>query len=186
MQPSFLSFLYWILIFFAYKKLPSTTCNIHDGRDFPYFPNTWNYSFVLIHIPYYYTPLSVYEHSINNFLPTKHPAVVFQIYSCQHSFRPKWQRQPTYNQFMVKHGDLLYLHHNFVCTLLNDLFGLQNRGGYQCTGPYSQRLLVAKSLRESSDPAIKPGFVWLSFPYFLLENDIKYTVKCLNFVGTHD
>lgn len=95
--------------------------------------------------------------------------------------------------FMVKFGDL-FLHHNFVCTLLNDLFGLQTRGGCQCAGPYSQRLLgisnkdakrITKALKESSDPMIKPGFVRLSFPYFLLETDVKYIVKCLDFVGTH-
>ncbi len=34
-----------------------------------------------------------------------------------------------------------YLHHNFVCSLLNDLFGIQARGGCACAGPYAQRLL---------------------------------------------
>jgi selenocysteine lyase/cysteine desulfurase len=34
-----------------------------------------------------------------------------------------------------------YLHHNFVCALLNDLFGIQARGGCQCAGPYSMYLL---------------------------------------------
>ena len=35
----------------------------------------------------------------------------------------------------------LYLHHNFVCALLNDLYGVQARGGCACAGPYAQRLL---------------------------------------------
>ncbi|TYZ64561.1 hypothetical protein PybrP1_008628, partial [[Pythium] brassicae (nom. inval.)] len=34
-----------------------------------------------------------------------------------------------------------FLHHNFVCALLNDLFGVQSRGGCQCAGPYAARLL---------------------------------------------
>uniref|UniRef100_A0A7S4VQU2 tRNA(Ile)-lysidine/2-thiocytidine synthase N-terminal domain-containing protein n=1 Tax=Ditylum brightwellii TaxID=49249 RepID=A0A7S4VQU2_9STRA len=34
-----------------------------------------------------------------------------------------------------------FLHYNYVCALLNDLFGIQSRGGCQCSGPYSQRLL---------------------------------------------
>ncbi|TYZ68359.1 hypothetical protein PybrP1_005386 [[Pythium] brassicae (nom. inval.)] len=34
-----------------------------------------------------------------------------------------------------------FLHYNFVCALLNDLFGVQNRGGCQCAGPYAARLL---------------------------------------------
>ena len=34
-----------------------------------------------------------------------------------------------------------YLHHNFVVALLNDLFGIQTRGGCSCAGPYGHRLL---------------------------------------------
>jgi hypothetical protein len=34
-----------------------------------------------------------------------------------------------------------YLHYNYVVGLLNDLFGLQTRGGCACAGPYSQSLL---------------------------------------------
>ncbi|CAF3367893.1 unnamed protein product, partial [Rotaria socialis] len=29
-----------------------------------------------------------------------------------------------------------YLHHNFICVLLNDLFGIQVRSGCSCAGPY--------------------------------------------------
>ena len=34
----------------------------------------------------------------------------------------------------IRHGDR-YLHHNYVVTLLNDLFGIQARGGCSCAGP---------------------------------------------------
>ena len=34
-----------------------------------------------------------------------------------------------------------YLHHNFIVALLNDLFGIQCRGGCMCAGPYAQILL---------------------------------------------
>ncbi len=41
--------------------------------------------------------------------------------------------------FLVQHAESdLYLHHNFVCALLNDLFGIQSRGGCACAGPYAQ------------------------------------------------
>lgn len=44
--------------------------------------------------------------------------------------------------FLVAHpASGLYLHHNFVCALLNDLFGVQARGGCACAGPYAQDLL---------------------------------------------
>ena len=35
-----------------------------------------------------------------------------------------------------------YLHHHFVCVLLNDLFGIQVRSGCSCAGPY---VLVRRS-----------------------------------------
>src|ERR1035437_664034 len=40
----------------------------------------------------------------------------------------------------ICHGDF-WLHHNFVVSLLNDLFGIQARGGCSCAGPYGHRLL---------------------------------------------
>ena len=42
--------------------------------------------------------------------------------------------------FLIRHQDR-YLHHNFVVALLNDLFGIQARGGCSCAGPYGHRLL---------------------------------------------
>ncbi len=38
-------------------------------------------------------------------------------------------------------GGRRYLHHNYVVALLNDLFGIQSRGGCSCAGPYGHRLL---------------------------------------------
>lgn len=32
-----------------------------------------------------------------------------------------------------------YLHHHFVVTLLNDLYGIQARSGCSCAGPYGHR-----------------------------------------------
>jgi selenocysteine lyase/cysteine desulfurase len=43
------------------------------------------------------------------------------------------------------------LHYNFVCALLNDLFGVQSRGGCMCAGPYSQLLLGIPSSSPASD-----------------------------------
>ncbi|VEL31315.1 unnamed protein product [Protopolystoma xenopodis] len=34
-----------------------------------------------------------------------------------------------------------FLHHNFVATLLNDMFGVQARAGCACAGPYAMDLL---------------------------------------------
>ncbi|MGH8939611.1 MAG: aminotransferase class V-fold PLP-dependent enzyme, partial [Actinomycetes bacterium] len=43
--------------------------------------------------------------------------------------------------FVVRREGGQYLHHNFVVALLNDLFGIQSRGGCSCAGPYGHRLL---------------------------------------------
>ena len=34
-----------------------------------------------------------------------------------------------------------FLHYNFVCAVLNDVFGIQTRGGCACAGPYGFNLL---------------------------------------------
>ena len=47
-------------------------------------------------------------------------------------------RLPVFS-FLVRHPPSgLFLHHNFVSALLNDLFGIQARGGCSCAGPYAQ------------------------------------------------
>jgi selenocysteine lyase/cysteine desulfurase len=42
--------------------------------------------------------------------------------------------------FLIQWGRR-FLHFNYVSAILNDLFGIQSRGGCQCAGPYSQSLL---------------------------------------------
>jgi selenocysteine lyase/cysteine desulfurase len=45
--------------------------------------------------------------------------------------------------FVVRHVDSgRFLHHNFVSSLLNDVFGIQSRGGCMCAGPYAQVLPI--------------------------------------------
>jgi selenocysteine lyase/cysteine desulfurase len=39
------------------------------------------------------------------------------------------------------------LHYNFVVALLNDLFGIQARGGCSCAGPYGMRLFGLSEVR---------------------------------------
>ncbi|CAK0851985.1 unnamed protein product [Prorocentrum cordatum] len=80
--------------------------------------------------------------------------------------------------FMV-HCQGMYLHYNYVCALLNDLFGIQVRGGCMCAGPYSQELLgiapelsgrFLRELRKKEDnEVIRPGYVRLSLHYSMSE-----------------
>ena len=44
-------------------------------------------------------------------------------------------------------GSTRYLHHNFLAILLNDLFGIQARGGCACAGPYAEVCLSDTELR---------------------------------------
>lgn len=86
-----------------------------------------------------------------------------------------------------------YLHYNLVCALLNDLFGIQSRGGCQCAGPYSQALLgvtkedsllLEKALLEERE-LFRPGYSRLSLPYFMSNHEVKYVIKCIEFVAQH-
>ena len=51
-------------------------------------------------------------------------------------------RLPVFS-FLIRHlPSGRFLHPNFVCTLLNDLYGIQARGGCSCAGPYAQVRVV--------------------------------------------
>jgi hypothetical protein len=76
--------------------------------------------------------------------------------------------------FRIRHGPQ-YLHHNFVVAVLNDLFGIQARGGCSCAGPYGHRLLAigaarSHALREEVGhgcDGIKPGWARVNLNYFI-------------------
>jgi len=82
--------------------------------------------------------------------------------------------------FVIRCGDRL-LHHNFVVALLNDLFGIQARGGCSCAGPYGHRLLgidLAESERfkaaiDLGGEGVKPGWVRVNFNYFISEETFE-------------
>ena len=48
------------------------------------------------------------------------------------------KRLPIFS-FLTKHEESgRLIHHNFISTLLSDLFGIQARGGCACAGPYAE------------------------------------------------
>jgi selenocysteine lyase/cysteine desulfurase len=85
------------------------------------------------------------------------------------------------------------LHHNLVVAALNDLFGIQSRGGCSCAGPYGHRLLgietaLSKEYRDQIErgcEGIKPGWVRLNFNYFIDEETFAYIVDAVHFVANH-
>ncbi len=92
--------------------------------------------------------------------------------------------------FLVRHGEL-YLHHNFVVALLNDLFGIQARGGCSCAGPYGHRLLgidLERSSRfreaiESGCEGVKPGWVRINFNYFISEEAFEFILEAVHLIA---
>ncbi len=93
--------------------------------------------------------------------------------------------------FVVRSPSGRYLHHNFVVALLNDLFGVQSRGGCSCAGPYGHRLLgidLERSHEFEREIAggcegIKPGWVRVNFNYFISDTVADYIVEAVRMVA---
>jgi selenocysteine lyase/cysteine desulfurase len=92
--------------------------------------------------------------------------------------------------FTVRH-DGRYLHHNFVVAVLNDLFGIQSRGGCSCAGPYGHRLLgidietshaFEREISRGCE-GIKPGWVRVNFNYFISEAVFAYITEAVAMVA---
>ncbi|XP_066936646.1 uncharacterized protein [Clytia hemisphaerica] len=103
------------------------------------------------------------------------------------------------------------LHHNYISSLLNDLFGIQARGGCACAGPYAEDLLgidmaTAEGITDAllghynswkgeiSDEdlqkvegkifsSLKPGFARLNLPYFMDSETIEFILEAVAFVA---
>ncbi len=93
--------------------------------------------------------------------------------------------------FVVRHRDR-YLHHNFVVALLNDLFGIQARGGCSCAGPYGHRLLgidlgtsheFEREIGRGSE-GLKPGWVRVNFNYFISDPVFEFVLQAVHLVAS--
>ncbi|MDQ1617008.1 MAG: hypothetical protein QOJ60_2947, partial [Actinomycetota bacterium] len=93
--------------------------------------------------------------------------------------------------FVVRRPGGRYLHHNFVVAVLNDLFGIQSRGGCSCAGPYGHRLLgidIERSHEFEREithgcEGIKPGWVRINFNYFISDAVLDYIVAAVRLVA---
>jgi len=117
----------------------------------------------------------------------------------------RWEQHPNINvlgshqadrlsivSFVIRHGER-FLHHNYVVALLNDVFGIQSRGGCSCAGPYGHRLLGI-DLEHSHEfqreinrgcEGIKPGWVRVNFNYFIDEETFDYIVDAVTMIASH-
>ena len=115
-----------------------------------------------------------------------------------------WQDEPTIEilgnrsarrlsivSFVIRAPSGDYLHHNFVVALLNDLFGIQTRGGCSCAGPYGHRLLGIDLDRSheferqisTGCEGIKPGWIRVNFNYFIDDEVFEYIVEAVRLVA---
>lgn len=92
--------------------------------------------------------------------------------------------------FLIRCGER-YLHYNFVVAVLNDVFGIQARGGCSCAGPYGHRLLdIDLKLSREYEKVIgtgveilKPGWVRVGFNYFYNDADIDLLMQAVEWVA---
>jgi selenocysteine lyase/cysteine desulfurase len=92
--------------------------------------------------------------------------------------------------FRIRHGEQ-YLHHNFVVAVLNDLFGIQARGGCSCAGPYGHRLLAIGAARSHAlrveighgCDGIKPGWSRVNLNYFISAAQADYIAAAVELIA---
>ncbi|WP_020659070.1 aminotransferase class V-fold PLP-dependent enzyme [Amycolatopsis benzoatilytica] len=92
--------------------------------------------------------------------------------------------------FRIRAGERR-LHHNYVVAVLNDLFGIQARGGCSCAGPYGHRLLAidprhSRAYRHEIGlgcEGIKPGWIRINFNYFISDAVRDYLVDAVDLLA---
>jgi selenocysteine lyase/cysteine desulfurase len=85
------------------------------------------------------------------------------------------------------------LHHDFASALLDHLFGIQNRAGCSCAGPYGHALLGIdletstrfRELVQRGVNGMKPGWVRVSIPYYASEQDVDFILSAVEFVAEY-
>jgi selenocysteine lyase/cysteine desulfurase len=103
-----------------------------------------------------------------------------------------WCARLSIVSFRIRAGNQS-LHHNFVVALLNDLFGIQARGGCSCAGPYGHRLLTidheqSRAFEDEVDrgcDGVKPGWVRVNFNYFISDTVRDYLIDAVDLIAHH-
>ncbi|XP_057770957.1 uncharacterized protein LOC130990744 [Salvia miltiorrhiza] len=85
------------------------------------------------------------------------------------------------------------LNGSFVAKLLNDLFGIQARGGCACAAPYGHRLLnlnhhhslALRSFVKQGYGGVKPGWTRVSFPYYMAQEEVEFILASIEFIAMY-
>lgn len=98
--------------------------------------------------------------------------------------------------FLVRSGpekDAPYLHPRLVVRLLNDLFGIQSRGGWSCAGPYGHWLLEMDETQEQQFfdcvtaglSSLRPGWARLNLAPWMSDEEADFILSAIEFVAEH-
>ncbi|KAF9422116.1 hypothetical protein HW555_002137 [Spodoptera exigua] len=126
---------------------------------------------------------------------------------------PTVRRLPIFS-LMVKHPRGTFLHHNFICAVLNDVFGIQARGGLTSNLNYGsdvlgidaqllreyEKLLDVEAQKEIArvrklsdvkapevpihNEHLRPGFCRVSLPFFMSDTELAFVLEALKMVAT--
>jgi selenocysteine lyase/cysteine desulfurase len=99
------------------------------------------------------------------------------------------ERLPIFSlRFRSDEGEL---HYGFVVRLLNDLFGIQARGGCSCAGPYGHTLLDLTP--EHSEAlatevgrgfgCLRPGWVRFNLHWLSTEEEVDYVLRAMTLIA---
>ncbi|KAL4229996.1 hypothetical protein ACF0H5_010384 [Mactra antiquata] len=116
-------------------------------------------------------------------------------------------RLPIFSFLVYQEDSRKFLHHNYITVLLNDLFGIQARGGCACAGPYAMDLLgmeevISKQFEDilaedskldrthlrryreySHREILRPGFTRINLPYFLDDETLEFTLEAVKMIA---
>jgi selenocysteine lyase/cysteine desulfurase len=96
------------------------------------------------------------------------------------------ERIPIFS-FRIKH-----LHYNLIVVLLNDLFGIQSRGGISCCSMYAQKILdiddkkkesIYKSIIENKGVPSYYGWCRITFHYSMPKYTIDYIISAIEYIA---
>ncbi|XP_078440334.1 uncharacterized protein LOC144710438 isoform X2 [Wolffia australiana] len=90
-------------------------------------------------------------------------------------------------------GEEKHLNCHFATRLLNDIFGIQARGGCACAGPYGHLLLgisreqslAYRAVIQKGYLGMKPGFTRVSFSYYTSYEELDFVLDAIEFIAEH-
>ncbi|KAK9112591.1 hypothetical protein Scep_020110 [Stephania cephalantha] len=131
----------------------------------------------------------------------RQPVISFLIYTTSldddnHETHDE-QNQSRMKTHMLKGGGLKKnkqpLNCRFVAKLLNDLFGIQARGGCACAGPYGHLLLdigkkqslALRAAIEKGYNGVKAGWTRISFIYYMSKTEFEFILAAIEFIAQY-